>query len=223
MTENGGPDQSEKTTSGDISKPRRRVMIHGLSPIRKPGSGIVELESESSSAAPNAAPIAVLPFRIGHGYDIHRLKRGVPGGKLVLAGVTVSEEISPIAHSDGDVIFHAVVDAMLGALGLGDIGEAFPDNDPRWKGASSRIFIDDVYNRAWSAGYRMSNVDVTVLLEAPKIKPLKAEMIANLRKMFGTTAAVNIKAGTNEQCDAIGRGEAVAAHAVVLLAAENRR
>ena len=198
-------------------------MIHGLSPIRKPGSGIADAEADANSASTSATPTATLPFRIGHGYDIHRLERGVAGGKLVLAGVTISEIISPVAHSDGDVILHAIVDAILGALGLGDIGEAFPDTDPQWKGANSRIFIDDVYDRAWTAGYRLANLDVTVLLEQPKIRPLKAEMVANLRKMFGTTANVNIKAATNEKCDAIGRGEAVAAHAVVLLAADGRR
>jgi 2-C-methyl-D-erythritol 2,4-cyclodiphosphate synthase len=165
--------------------------------------------------------VQVLPFRIGHGYDIHRLEHGRDGGKLILAGVTVSEEISPIAHSDGDVILHAIVDALLGAMGMGDIGEVFGDSDPRWKDASSKIFIDDIYGKVRQAGYRLANVDVSLLLERPKIMPHKPAMVTSLRRLFGASAAVNIKAGTNEQCDAVGRGEAVVAHAVVLLAAAN--
>jgi 2-C-methyl-D-erythritol 2,4-cyclodiphosphate synthase len=190
-------------------------MIHGLSPTRKPGAGI---ESDTEGVLP--PPLApALPFRIGHGYDIHRLERGREGGKLILAGVTVSEEIAPIAHSDGDVILHAIVDAMLGALGMGDIGEIFGDSDPRWKDASSKIFVDEIYGRVRQAGYRLANVDVSLLLEKPKILPHKPAMVMNLKRLFGPSAAVNIKAGTNEQCDAVGRGEAVVAHAVVLLSA----
>jgi 2-C-methyl-D-erythritol 2,4-cyclodiphosphate synthase len=153
---------------------------------------------------------------IGHGYDIHRLKSG---GRLVLAGVTVSREISPIAHSDGDVAIHALVDALLGAMGWGDIGEHFPDADPKWKGADSSIFLKTVCGRLKDAGFMVENADVTILAERPKLKPFKAEMIANLRSLLGTQQ-VNVKAGTNEGCDAIGRGEAIAAHAVVLVKRE---
>jgi 2-C-methyl-D-erythritol 2,4-cyclodiphosphate synthase len=188
-------------------------MIHGLSPTRKPGAG-VEVDPEAVAPPPL---VQALPFRIGHGYDIHRLERGREGGKLILAGVTVSEDISPIAHSDGDVILHAIVDAMLGALGMGDIGEVFGDSDPKWKDAASKIFVDDIYGRVRQAGYRLANVDVSLLLERPKILPHKPAMLNNLRRLFGPSAAVNIKAGTNEECDAVGRGEAVVAHAVVLL------
>src|SRR5690349_13879424 len=95
-------------------------------------------------------------FRIGHGYDIHRLK---PGGKLVMAGIEVSNEISPIAHSDGDVVLHAVVDALLGAVGWGDIGELFPNNDPRWKDAQSRVFVETVVQKLHEAKFNIINVD----------------------------------------------------------------
>jgi 2-C-methyl-D-erythritol 2,4-cyclodiphosphate synthase len=152
-------------------------------------------------------------LRIGHGYDIHRLQ---PGGKLILAGVEVGEGISPIAHSDGDVVLHAVVDALLGALGLGDIGEMFPNTDARWKGASSRVFVEAAMKRAREAGFGVVNVDVTVLAERPRLKAHKGKMASSLAAMVD--GAVSIKAGTNEGCDAIGRGEAIAAHAVVLLA-----
>lgn len=152
-------------------------------------------------------------FRIGHGYDLHRLQ---PGGRLVLAGVVVSDQLSPIAHSDGDVAFHALVDAMLGAMGWGDIGEMFPNTDPRWKDADSGIFVRTVCEKMAAAGYSAGNLDLTILAERPKIKPFKPAMVESLRRFF-PAAVINIKAGTNEGCDAIGRREAIAAHAVVLV------
>jgi 2-C-methyl-D-erythritol 2,4-cyclodiphosphate synthase len=162
------------------------------------------------------------PFLIGHGYDLHRLQ---PGGKLLLAGVVVSEEMSPIAHSDGDVVLHALVDALLGALGKGDIGEHFPDTDPRWRGAASRTFVETTYAQVLAAGYELANADVTILAERPRLKPFKTAMFASLMQILTVPLAtrapiVNVKAGTNEECDAIGRGEAIAAHAVVLLASK---
>jgi 2-C-methyl-D-erythritol 2,4-cyclodiphosphate synthase len=157
-------------------------------------------------------------FRIGHGYDIHRLQ---PGGRLTLAGVVVSNEISPVAHSDGDVVIHAIVDALLGAMGWGDIGERFPNTDPRWKDAASRVFLESVYGDVRDAGYTLGNLDVTVLAERPKLSPFKSEMVANLARLFDIPPNfINIKAGTNEGCDAIGRGEAVAAHTVLVLTAQ---
>jgi 2-C-methyl-D-erythritol 2,4-cyclodiphosphate synthase len=151
-------------------------------------------------------------FLIGHGYDLHRLQSG---GRLLLAGIEVSTEISPVAHSDGDVVIHALVDAILGALALGDIGEHFPDSDPQWKDAPSRLFLQHADELAKSRGYSLINADVTILAERPKLKPFKPLMIENLKEIVG--GQINIKAGTNEKCDAIGRGEAIAAHAVVLL------
>jgi 2-C-methyl-D-erythritol 2,4-cyclodiphosphate synthase len=156
-----------------------------------------------------------LPFRIGHGYDIHRLRES---GRLVLGGVIVSEQMSPIAHSDGDVVIHAIVDALLGAMGWGDIGEHFADSDPRWKGQPSRIFLDPTVQRVRAAGYALGNCDVTIMAERPRLKAHKAAMKASLAAMLGVSEdRVNVKAGTNEECDAVGRGEAIAAHAVVLL------
>lgn len=157
--------------------------------------------------------------RIGHGYDLHRLQ---PGGRLVLAGVEVSQDLSPVAHSDGDVVLHAVVDALCGAMALGDIGEHFANTDPRWKDAPSRVFVDEIWARVTEAGYRLGNLDVTILAERPKLKAFKPAMREALAEMLGSTAGqINVKAGTNEGCDAIGRGEAIAAHAVVLLIAHD--
>jgi len=150
--------------------------------------------------------------RIGHGYDIHRLQ---PTGQLVVGGVVVAQGLSAIAHSDGDVVIHALVDAILGALGEGDIGELFPNTDERWKNVSSLIFLEDVVMRMNAQNYSVANADITIQAERPKLKPFKAQMKAILEERL--LAPVNIKAGTNEGCDAIGRGEAIAAHAVVLL------
>ncbi len=152
-------------------------------------------------------------FRIGHGYDIHRLQ---PTGQLVVGGVVVADGVSAVAHSDGDVAIHALVDAILGAIGEGDIGELFPNSDPRWQNASSMIFLDEALSRMKAHGFAMGNVDITVQAERPKLKPFKHQMKRLLEEKL--CAPVNIKAGTNEGCDAVGRGEAIAAHAVVLLA-----
>ena len=152
------------------------------------------------------------PFLIGHGYDLHRLQQH---GVLMLGGWKVAEGISPVAHSDGDVVIHALVDAILGALGRGDIGEHFPDSDPQWKGAASMRFLDATIDMAYEMGWSVANADITILLERPKLKDHKPNISSTLSA--AVRAPVNIKAGTNEGCDAIGRGEAIAAHAVVLL------
>jgi 2-C-methyl-D-erythritol 2,4-cyclodiphosphate synthase len=161
-----------------------------------------------------AAAAATTP-RIGHGFDLHRLEAGP---RLMLAGVPVSDDVRPVAHSDGDVVLHALVDALLGAMAWGDIGEHFPNNDPRWKDAPSRVFVETVCAKARDAGYVIGNVDVTILAERPKLNAFKPQMVETLAALLNVSPQqVNVKAGTNEGCDAVGRGEAVAAHAVVLL------
>jgi 2-C-methyl-D-erythritol 2,4-cyclodiphosphate synthase len=172
--------------------------------------------------APRIAPVtpdlpvpAPLPLRIGHGYDLHRLQ---PGGTLMLGGLSVANDLSPVAHSDGDVVLHALVDALLGAMAWGDIGELFPNNDPQWKGAPSRVFVTTVYDKVRSAGYVVQNLDVTILAERPRLKAFKKPMTETIARLLSVAPnQVNVKAGTNEGCDAIGRGEAIAAHAVILL------
>ena len=155
------------------------------------------------------------PVRIGHGYDLHRLQGG---GKLLLGGVVVASDLSPIAHSDGDVVLHALVDGLLGAMGWGDIGEWFANTAPQWKGAASKLFVEAVFAKVRQGGYVVGNVDLTILAERPKLKPFKAAIRKGVAGLLMTQEdRVNIKAGTNEGCDAIGRGEAIAAHAVVLL------
>jgi 2-C-methyl-D-erythritol 2,4-cyclodiphosphate synthase len=156
------------------------------------------------------------PTRVGIGYDIHRL---VAGRRLVLAGVEVPHTLGALAHSDGDVVFHAVADAMLGAAGLGDLGEHFPDTDPAWKDADSADILDRVYQMIKAAGWEVVNVDVNILLEKPKLAPHKRQMRARLYELLWTQSPsdVNVKARTMEGLGPIGAGEAVAAQAVVML------
>jgi 2-C-methyl-D-erythritol 2,4-cyclodiphosphate synthase len=152
-----------------------------------------------------------MSIRIGHGYDIHRLQAG---GQLVLGTVTVAHDVSLVAHSDGDVVLHAIADALLGAIGAGDIGEHFPNTDATYANAPSTLFIERIKSML-GEDWSILNVDVTVLAERPKLKVFKKEMTSAIGRLLG--CPVNVKAGTNEGVDAIGRGEAIAAHAVVLL------
>ena len=152
-------------------------------------------------------------LRIGHGYDIHRLQQG---GNLILASIPVAEGISPIAHSDGDVVIHALVDALLGAAGLGDIGTHFPDTDAAYRNAPSMTFLEKAMQLLAARNLQVVNADITILAEKPKLRPFNSQMTVALSNVL--KAPVNIKAGTNEGCGEIGRGEAVAAHAVVLIA-----
>jgi 2-C-methyl-D-erythritol 4-phosphate cytidylyltransferase/2-C-methyl-D-erythritol 2,4-cyclodiphosphate synthase len=153
--------------------------------------------------------------RAGTGYDLHRLVVGRP---LVLGGVTIPFERGPLGHSDGDVVCHSVTDAILGALALGDIGRHFPDTDPKWKDASSVDLLRRAVALVHGAGYQVGNVDVTVILEAPKIRGYVDAMRRAVADALGVSIdQVSIKGKTNEGVDAVGRGEAIAAHAVALL------
>lgn len=155
------------------------------------------------------------PFRIGNGYDIHRL---VPERALILGGVNIPHTLGLLGHSDADVLTHAVMDALLGALGLGDIGHYFPPDDPQWAGADSVILLTQV--RRWVAeqGWQVANVDTVVVAERPKLKPHIPAMQARLAEALGVAPAqVGVKATTNERLGPVGREEGIAAHAVALL------
>lgn len=156
------------------------------------------------------------PFRVGVGYDIHQL---VEGRRLVLGGVEIDHPKGLIGHSDADVVLHAVTDALLGAAGLPDIGDLFPDTDPAYKDADSRVLLQDVQARVSAKGYRACNIDVIVHAEAPKLSPFKrlmAESIAALTKL--SPEDVSVKAKTNEGMGPLGQSDAIACTAVVLLA-----
>jgi 2-C-methyl-D-erythritol 4-phosphate cytidylyltransferase/2-C-methyl-D-erythritol 2,4-cyclodiphosphate synthase len=153
--------------------------------------------------------------RIGTGYDLHRL---APGRPLVLAGVTIPFERGLDGHSDADIVCHAVTDAVLGAAALGDIGRLFPDTDPQWQGADSLTLLAGAMARVRDAGYRVANVDVTVVAQQPKLLPYLDRMRENLAAALGVeTGAVSVKGKTNEGVDSMGRGESMAAHAVALI------
>ena len=157
-------------------------------------------------------------MRIGFGTDIHRL---VEGRKLVLAGVHVPAPFGELAHSDGDVIYHASMDAILGALALGDIGKHFPDTDARYKDIDSSELFKRVVVLMKEKGYKVNNIDVMVTLEKPKLKDYIETMRNNIANILETSIDnVSVKAGTNEGLDALGRGEAVKAEVIVLLKEE---
>ena len=154
-------------------------------------------------------------MRIGHGYDVHRLVAGRP---LVLGGVTVPSDVGLDGHSDADVLTHAVIDALLGAAALGDIGSHFPDTDEEWRGADSLDLLRTVVGRLAEAGYAVGNVDATVVLQRPKLRPHVDAMRATLAAGLGVDAGrVSVKATTGEGMGFVGTGEGAAAHAVALI------
>ena len=154
-------------------------------------------------------------MRIGHGYDVHKL---VPGRDLILGGVKIDYEQGLLGHSDADVLLHAVSDALLGAAGLRDIGYHFPDTDPKYKGADSRMLLREVREKVVSAGYRISNVDVTMIAQRPKLKPHIEQMMANIASDLQIDLSrVNVKATTEEHLGFTGEGLGMSCHAVCLL------
>ena len=154
-------------------------------------------------------------MRIGHGYDVHRLVEGRP---LILGGVNIPYEKGLLGHSDADVLLHAVSDALLGAAGLGDIGKHFPDTDPQYKGADSLELLRVVVSRVTGKGYRISNIDVTMIAQKPKLRPHIEAMEQNIAVAVGIPAdRVNVKATTEEQLGFTGTGEGMRCHAVCLL------
>lgn len=156
-----------------------------------------------------------LPFRIGQGYDVHAL---TPGRKLIVGGVDIPHHSGLLGHSDADVLLHAITDALLGAAGLGDIGGMFPDTDPRWKGADSRMLLREAMAAVTRAGWRLGNLDATIIAQAPRVKPYVVAMQANIAADLSVTAeAVNIKGKTTERLGFVGRGEGIAAEAIALL------
>lgn len=154
-------------------------------------------------------------LRIGHGYDVHRL---VSGRKLILGGVEIPYEKGLDGHSDADVLTHAVMDALLGACGLGDIGRHFPDSDERYRGISSLLLLDHVAALLRQQGYGVVNVDVTLIAQAPKVGPYRQQMADNLATHMGISSEqINVKATTEEHLGFTGSGEGMACHAVALV------
>lgn len=188
-------------------KPSRNLVVSSAT------ASSIEAETQTSSS--NSTPSKSLPFRVGHGFDLHRLEPGYP---LIIGGINIPHDRGCEAHSDGDVLLHCVVDAILGALGLPDIGQIFPDNDPKWKGAPSSVFMEEAVRLMHEAGYELGNLDATLILQRPKVSPHKEAIRANLCKLLGADpSVVNLKAKTHEKVDSLGENRSIAAHTVVLL------
>jgi len=154
-------------------------------------------------------------IRIGFAKDIHALKKG---RKLMLAGINIPSEKGEVAHSDGDVVFHAISEAMLGALALGDLGKFYPTNDKKYKDIDSKIILLDVYKKVNKMKYKINNIDISVELEKPKLAKYILDMRKNISKLLKIKLdQISIKANTNEKMDAVGKNEAVIAYSVVLL------
>lgn len=162
----------------------------------------------------------MIDIRVGQGFDIHRFaNEPVPGRVLMLGGVAFPGEPVLVGHSDADVIAHAVADALLGAAGLGDIGEHYPDTDPAWKGADSVAIVADVAAKVTAAGWRIGNVDCSVVCESPRISPMRERMVSILSKAAG--APVSVKGRRAEQLGALGRGEGIACFASAVIMKED--
>lgn len=154
-------------------------------------------------------------MRVGQGFDVHAL---VEGRKLVIGGVQIPFAKGLDGHSDADVLLHAICDALLGAAALGDIGRHYPDTDPTWHGADSRVLLRDSAKKVAAAGFKIVNVDATVVAQAPRMAPYVARMIGNIAADLGVQpAAVSVKATTTERLGALGRGEGIAAQAIALI------
>jgi 2-C-methyl-D-erythritol 2,4-cyclodiphosphate synthase len=178
--------------SSDLGKQRRTFAVRCQA-----ASSIAEVESDVAQV--KEAP--VLPFRVGHGFDLHRLEPGLP---LIIGGVNIPHDRGCEAHSNRDVLLHYVVDAILGALGLPDIGQLFPDNDPKWKGAVSSIFVIEAVRRMKAAGYVIANLDATLILQRPKLSPHKEEIWANLYELLEAgPSIVNLKAADELAMDGL--------------------
>ncbi|GAY39184.1 hypothetical protein WN944_012953 [Citrus x changshan-huyou] len=217
------------------AKHLRTTQSTSLPRISVSAAATSSIEVKESSASIQPSKSKSLPFRVGHGFDLHRLEPGYP---LIIGGINVPHERGCEAHSDGDVLLHCVVDAILGALGLPDIGQIFPDSDPKWKGAPSSVFIKeaskqlvDSLNEAHKvlydpfqvrlmdeAGYEIGNLDATLILQRPKLSPYKETIRTNLSELLGADpTVVNLKAKTHEKVDSLGENRSIAAHTVILL------
>ena len=209
----------EATLAGiEVTDEAQAIERMGLRPKLVQGSPFNVKVTRAADLAVAASVLKMteeMPMRVGQGFDVHAFGEG---DHVILGGVRIAHAKGIVAHSDGDVVIHALCDALLGAMGDGDIGQHFPDSDPRYRGADSRVFLRAVAARMQAAGLKLINADVTVLAESPRIGAHRAAMAANLAADLGTSAQlVNIKATTTERLGFIGRGEGLAAMASVLL------
>ena len=161
-----------------------------------------------------------VPMRVGHGFDLHRMEllSEMPDLELWLGGIKLEHDRGCVAHSDGDVLAHTVTDAILGALCLPDIGQIFPDNDPKWKGCSSDVFVKEAVRLMHERGYEIGNMDITIIAQRPKLSPHKETIRGNICDWMDVhPSVVNLKAKTHEKVDSLGENRSIACEAVVLL------
>ncbi|MEX0584716.1 MAG: 2-C-methyl-D-erythritol 2,4-cyclodiphosphate synthase [Natronospirillum sp.] len=160
----------------------------------------------------------MIDFRMGHGYDVHRFATEASAHTQRLGGVDVPVDFPLLAHSDGDVVLHALIDAILGAMAMGDIGTHFPDNDPAWANADSGDLLGHIWQTVSSMGYAINNIDLTVVAQTPRLQAYKTPMAVTIATLLNTTTdRVNVKATTTEQLGFVGRKEGIASYAVVTL------
>jgi len=205
--------------SGRSCTTRSNIELRRSTNITKTNEMRNKIANKKSIKAAAAEP-PVLPYRVGHGFDLHRLESTAefPELKLILGGIEVPHDRGCVAHSDGDVLLHCVVDAITGALGLPDIGQLFPDNDPKWKGQTSDVFIYEAIRLMKEAGYELGNIDCTLIAQRPKISPHNEKIKKNLAKLLDVhESVVNVKAKTHEKVDSLGENRSIACHTVVML------
>jgi len=206
-----GQHRSHRVIQKTTRESKRRLRIHEL---RAQAEAKTDSSSSSSTSLDFDDALSP-PLRIGHGFDLHRLE---PGYKLIIGGLDIPHDRGCVAHSDGDVLLHCVTDAVLGALCLEDIGQIFPDNDPKWKGAASDIFMNEAMRLCDEMGYRVSNLDATIIAQRPKLSPHKEIIRDNVAKLLQCDRRlVNIKAKTHEKVDSLGENRSIGCHCVVLL------
>merc|ERR1712157_212718 len=221
----GGPTQVAITAKAQQQKARANPLHSScLSPLSTSGRTRTTKVTREVGAFAQAEAVQAQssdddalspPMRIGHGFDLHRLE---PGYKLIIGGLDIPHDRGGVAHSDGDVLLHCVTDAVLGALCLEDIGQIFPDNDPKWKGAASDIFMNEAMRLCDEMGYRVSNLDATIIAQRPKLSPHKEIIRDNVATLLKCDRRlVNIKAKTHEKVDSLGENRSIGCHCVVLL------
>jgi len=200
---------------------RRGTRARGARPwFSSVRSSATAMRRSATTARATADAPPALPFRVGHGFDLHRLESvdEFPDLKLIIGGIEIPHDRGCVAHSDGDVLMHCVVDAITGALGLPDIGQLFPDTDPKWKGQTSDVFVKEAVRLMKLEGYSIGNLDCTLIAQRPKISPHKDNIRANVAEVLGVhESVVNVKAKTHEKVDSLGENRSIACHTVVML------
>ena len=197
-----------------------RALARGRSTTTTGATRVSNARRSRVRARASATKPPPLPFRVGHGFDLHRLESTTefPDLKLIIGGIEIPHDRGCVAHSDGDVLMHCVVDAITGALGLPDIGQLFTDTDPKWKGQTSDVFVQEAIRLMKIEGYSLGNIDCTLIAQRPKISPHKDAIRKNVADVLGVhESVVNVKAKTHEKVDSLWENRSIACHTVVML------